>query len=68
MKAETRDPFEPVNRMEWIPISRGVPEPGQTFIYLTVKKKIMVCANLPLDEWFIHKYGVTHWAYPPKIK
>lgn len=62
-----QDPFAPVDRMTWISINRGIPEVGQTFIYRTCNNKVMVCSNRVLDEWFISKYGVTHWCYPPEF-
>ncbi|PRY29826.1 uncharacterized protein DUF551 [Spirosoma oryzae] len=61
------DPFAPVERGKWISVSRGVPEEGEPFLYLTRNKKIMVCQNRPIDEWFIMKYAVTHWMYFPEL-
>ncbi|GAB3783334.1 hypothetical protein GCM10028818_41140 [Spirosoma horti] len=67
MSQATFDPFAPVDRMQWTNVNRGIPEQGEPFLYLTRNKKVMVCQNRTLDEWFINKYAVTHWMYLPEL-
>lgn len=53
--------------MNWTKIVADGPMPdlGQSILYCTVNRKVMVCRNderTPFDEWFIRKYSATHWA------
>lgn len=49
--------------MEWISVKRYLPDEGEPVLCFTGNRKVMVCANRPLNDWFINKYSVTHWAY-----